>query len=103
MNALLKKGVEMIITKRLLLRIFFIIELICFGIIYFFGAQGIVALQKRKQEIEAIKMERERLQGLVKQVESSLYEWAHKDFLKEKIAREELHMARPGEFVYIFD
>jgi len=93
----------MIITKRLLLRIVFLAEIVCFFGFYIFGAQGLVALHKRKKEIYASQQEKQRLQGLVKEIEFSLHEWVQGSFLKEKIAREELHMARPDELVYIFE
>ena len=93
----------MIITKRLWIRLIFVGELICFFGFYFFGAQGLVALHIRKKEFYAACSEKETLQGLIKGLESSLSEWTTEKFFKEKMAREQLHMARPGELVYVIE
>ncbi|NBQ16998.1 septum formation initiator family protein [bacterium] len=91
----------MIITKRLWLRLFFGLEVICFLGFYFFGAQGIVNLLHRKKYNQQLVQEKIRLQESIKELESSINLWQTDSFLKEKMAREQLYMARPEELVYV--
>ncbi len=91
----------MIITKRLWIRLFFVIEILCFFGFYFFGAQGLLQLESRKKYNQKIIQDIENLQGLLKELELSISEWQTDEFLKEKMAREQLYVARPHETVYV--
>lgn len=91
----------MVITKRLWLRLFFAVEVICFFWFYFFGAQGIMQLLKRNNYNQQLGKKIEVLQDELKALEYSINEWQVNSFLKEKMAREQLDMARPNELIYV--
>ncbi len=91
----------MVITKRLWGRLFFVGEVFCFFGFYLFGAQGIMQLSKRNDYNQQLSKEIESLQATLKELKSSIDEWKTNSFLKEKMAREQLDMARPYELVYM--
>lgn len=101
MKALKKEYKKMIITKRLWLRLFFTVEVVCFFGFYFFGAQGVINLLHRKKYNQQLVQEKIKLQESLKELELSVNAWQTDSFLKEKIAREQLYMARPEELVYV--
>ena len=74
---------------------------IVFVISFFFSKEGISELQEARrrvsqleQDVAHLRGENQRLAGEIANVRSS-------DFTVERIAREDLGMARPGEIVYV--
>jgi len=88
------------ISKKSVLRIFFGVELAVFAGIYVLGAQGISALWNMGQENQLLITEIAALKNEVEQLDKELIAWNNHDFYKEKIAREELQMARAHDEVY---
>lgn len=97
----LKEGeLKMVITKRHMLRIFFMFEIVIFVGIYFFSAQGLRVLQGMQTENEQVYEEITYLKDEIAVLEEQVADWEHNSFYKEKIAREELQMAKKGDEVY---
>ena len=90
----------MVITKRHMLRIFFMFEIFIFVAIYFFSAQGLRVLQGMQKENEHVYEEVAYLKNEIAILEQEVAEWESNSFYKEKIAREELQMAKKGDEVY---
>ncbi len=88
------------IGKKSVLRIFFGVELVVFAGVYLLGAQGIRALWHMDQENKVLTTEIVVLKNEVEQLDKQLIAWNNHDFYKEKIAREELQMARAHDEVY---
>jgi cell division protein FtsB len=92
----------MVITKRFILRLFLIVE-VCGGVIFFiWGPHGMVAVSEKVKEHSLLIGQMEDLQKEVAVLKKQVDQYAHTDFYKEKIAREDLQMARTEEEVYIF-
>ncbi len=89
--------------KRSMLRLFFAIEVMVFGWFYYHGARGVMAVQQLKQENNLIVAQIKQVQAEMQAVETQLLAWKDDSFFKEKIAREELHMAHAGDQIYYFD
>lgn len=90
----------MVITKRHMLRIFFMFEIVVFAGIYFFSAQGLQVLQGMQKENELVYEKITYLNNEIAVLEEEVSEWENNSFYKEKIAREELQMAKKGDEVY---
>ena len=90
----------MVITKRHLLRLFFLLEIIIFIGIYLFSAQGLQVLWGMKKDNLQVKVNIASLQNEIVELEEEVQEWQSNSFYKEKIAREELQMAKTGDEVY---
>jgi len=86
--------------KRILLRVFFSIEVLMFCGVYMYGKNSIsmlVALQNDNRALQAQLYEQEQE---IAQLEYAITQWESSPFYKEKIAREQLQMARAQEQVY---
>jgi len=64
-----------------------------------FGAHGFLAMNQKQQEIEKVKTEIERLNKENAALEGNVKDLKTDPQAIEKIAREELHQARPGEVI----
>jgi cell division protein FtsB len=89
-----------IVIRKYSLIIFFSAEIIILLIYYLFGNRGlptILQLRREKkillQEIEQIKSESANLNNAIELLKKF-------DFYREKIAREQLHMARANDLIY---
>ena len=89
--------------KRSMLRLFFAVEVMIFGWFYYHGARGVQVVQHLKQENNFIVAQIEQIQNEIQLVEGQLAAWKEDSFFREKIAREELHMAHAGDQIYYFD
>jgi cell division protein FtsB len=85
--------------KKIIFRILFAFEIIIMGGFYFFGANGVYALQRLKQEKKGIERQVQDAKFEITNLENKIHDWKSSDFEREKIAREQLHMARPDELV----
>lgn len=93
----------MVQGKRFLLRLFFVVEIILFMIVYFFGTQGLNVVLKMNQENARISSENRQIEEEVEALKKTVSLWKTDPFYKEKIAREQLHMARPGDEIYFLN
>ena len=87
--------------KNRLFLIFFFSQLLFFIISYLFGSTGISFFKAQVQEIESIRSGIELERSDIEKLKSSVADWKGDMFIKEKFARENLHMARPQENIYI--
>ena len=86
--------------KKIGLRIFFIIELIVFVTLYLGGPEGMRWIRKKQEENKQFALKIENLSLEIKKLEAEIQKWEHNHFYQEKIAREQLQMARPTDEVY---
>lgn len=75
-------------------------EVVVFAGIYFFSAQGLRVLQGMQQENEQVQGKIGHLENEIAVLEEEVSEWEGNSFYKEKIAREELQMAKSNDEVY---
>ena len=87
-------------VKRTLLRLFFGLEVCVFVGVYLFGPSGLQTIVRLKRENRQLDQEIEELQARVAVAEQKLAVWQSDDFYKEKIAREQLQMARKGDEIF---
>ena len=77
-----------------------LVEIGFFAHIYFFGKNGIAALQKQRGMVEKINEDIVQLSGEISAIERDIFAWKNNDFFKEKIAREQLQMARKDDILF---
>ena len=89
--------------KRTMLRVFFAIEVCVFVGVYLFGPGGL-------QTMVRLENENKELDGQINELRTEVQSWEHKialwqsdDFYKEKIAREQLQMARSGDQIFYME
>ncbi|MCA9769830.1 septum formation initiator family protein [Candidatus Dependentiae bacterium] len=99
-NALSKKGIMMVVVKHSIMRAFFVIEVFVFCLVYLLGTQGIVRVKQLQRENSKLEQEIILLKQEVNILEQEIISWQTNIFHKEKIAREQLQMARKNEQVY---
>ena len=90
----------MVRMKKIVLKVLLVCEMAGFGHIYFFGSNGIKSLQAQKKVVEDLKSDILVLDAEITQLEKEMYAWQTDDFYKEKIAREQLQMARKGDELF---
>ena len=86
--------------KRLISRGLFCGELIIFVWIYLFGVHGFHHLVHLRTECEQVKQSAQQKQLEVDSLKEQIIAWNVHSFYKEKMAREQLQMARKGELIY---
>jgi cell division protein FtsB len=96
----IKQEVVMVRMKKMLMKVLLVCEMAAFGHIYFFGSNGIASLQVQKRVVEDLKKDILVLDGEIAQLEKEMYAWQTDDFYKEKVAREQLQMARKGDELF---
>ncbi len=89
--------------KKIMLRIFLAAEVVIFGWFYYQGARGVHAVQILRKENEKIAQQIVHVQEEVETIGCQIVAWKGDPFFKEKIAREQLHMAHAGDVIYFFD
>jgi len=65
-----------------------------------FGEHGYLALRRRRQELESLQLEVKRLQEENQKLEQEIKALKSDPNAIEKLAREQLKLARPGEVIY---
>jgi cell division protein FtsB len=98
-----KKNAEIVMAKKIGYKVvagLLVGELLVFVVMYVAGGQGLRAVHALQHENQELYAELVLLKKDVDALEVSLKEWHEKDFYKEKIAREQLQMARAGDTVY---
>ena len=88
--------------KKTLLRVFFAFEVVVFSFVYLFGAQGIAAMRQLEQENLQLHATCSQLDTEVQQLTTHVAQLKTNPFYLEKIARENLHMARKDEVIYVY-
>ncbi len=86
--------------KRLALRLFLFVEVMVFGWLYYYGARGVTSVRELKLENQEIAARIFELQEEIEDVDRKIVAWQTDPFFKEKIAREQLQMARADEIIY---
>ena len=89
------------IGKHQTARVLFALEIIVFAGFYLFGSNGIVALRGLKKEIGEFEKELVCLKKDVDHLQSTVVLQKKHPFFQEKIAREQLQMARADEEIYL--
>lgn len=87
-------------TKRALLRIFVIVEIILFSLFYVFGSHGLQALYRLQSENQILIDEIQALKTTTDVLQQEITLWQTESLIKEKKAREQLQMARADDSVY---
>lgn len=87
--------------KRLIVRIGFAAEVIVFCWVYFLGPQGMRGVWHMRRENEQAHTGVQELRADVGALEREIALLQTSAFYKEKIAREQLQMARVGDVIYI--
>lgn len=90
----------MVRAKKIVMRLFLIVEMAAFGYLYVCGKNGIQILQKQKAAVADLQTNVVQLKKEIDQLEGEIYAWQTDDFYKEKIAREQLQMARKGDELF---
>lgn len=90
----------MLYMKKLCMRFLLLMEIGVFGYIYFFGTNGLQALQSQQMIAAGLQKEVEQMKEEIQQLTQEMYVWQNDSFYKEKIAREQLQMARKGDEIF---
>lgn len=88
-------------VKRLSARLLFVSELLIFVWVYFYGAYGFFELTALRQECAEVAMQKEHELAKIKLLQNKIIAWNVHSFEKEKLAREQLQMARKDEIIYL--
>jgi len=91
----------MIIQKRTIMRISFMVEIIVFSWFYYYGVGGIQEIYQLQEENKSFEQRIVITQQAIEQKQEELAAWQSDSFYKEKLAREQLHMAKEGEEIYL--
>ncbi len=91
------------LAKQHVARIFLCAEIIIFAGFYLFGANGITALMHMKREIDTLDRQVLNLKADVTHLQSTIALQKKHPFFQEKIAREQLQMARVDEEIYLIN
>lgn len=89
------------LQKRVVLRALFIVEAVLFCSFYYYGSSGMREIHQLQRENEHIEEAIVFVQRDIKECDRELTMRYNDPFYKEKIAREQLHMARDGEEIYL--
>jgi len=86
--------------KKIVMRMFLMLEMVAFGYVYVCGKNGLQSLHKHKNSVIDLKKNIVQLDQEVALLEKEIHVWQSDDFYKEKIAREQLQMARKGDELF---
>lgn len=86
--------------KRTMLRVFFAVEVCVFVGVYLFGPSGLQTMVRLERENSHLDDEICQIQADLDGWKDKIAVWQSDDFYKEKIAREQLQMARSGDEVF---
>lgn len=89
--------------KKRIFRMLFGLEVIIFSALYLVGPQGLSLLRGLKKELAQLDRELVVLEQEIARLENQLVALEHDPFYKEKIAREQLQMARKDELIYMIE
>ncbi|MCL5875882.1 MAG: septum formation initiator family protein [Candidatus Dependentiae bacterium] len=87
-------------SKRWIMSLLLAGELLFFSFTFFFGSHGIQALHELRKEITLLQGDIVILENEVDVLNADIIQWRENDFYREKMAREQLQMARKEETIY---
>jgi cell division protein FtsB len=82
------------------MKVLLLFEMTAFGYIYLFGQNGIKELQIQQLSVVELQKNLILLDDEIVQLKKEIYAWQTNDFYKEKVAREQLQMARKGDELF---
>ena len=89
------------IRKRTIMRVVFTVEVVLFGWFYYYGVGGMRDIAQLHEENSGLEQQIARAHQEIALKEQELSSWKSDPFYKEKLAREQLHMAKEGEEIYL--
>lgn len=89
--------------KRGIIRVLFVAETVGFLCMHVFGPQGIRVFQKLADENSVVEQDIQRVRAEIVQLDRRITACKSDAFYKERIAREQLQMARKDDLIYYFD
>ncbi len=87
--------------KKNMVHMILLTEILVFGFFYYAGNQGMRSVRAIARENEQVALEIEEVTTEIAALEETIYAWQTDSFYKEKLAREELHMANANEEIYL--
>lgn len=87
-------------NKRMVLRKLLVVEVVIFIGYYLFGVHGLQAIKCIKRENGMLQESIVHMQKEIAGLENDIVQWDTNLFYKEKIAREQLQLAREGDEIY---
>lgn len=87
--------------KRMVPRAILAVEIVVFMWMYCFGSQGIRAVYAMRTENDLLEVQLAQEHKMLTLLERDVQMWQENSFVKEKLAREQLQMAREDEEIYI--
>ncbi|OGB83238.1 hypothetical protein A3F66_05350 [candidate division TM6 bacterium RIFCSPHIGHO2_12_FULL_32_22] len=94
-------SVSKLSLNKLLLRFFFLFQITIFSYNFFWGKDGIFLLNLFKQENMLLSKKIDSVNSEVANLNIDIEAWKTDPFLKEKMARENLQMAKSSDEIYI--
>ncbi len=91
------------IQKRMVMRILFTVEVILFGWFYYYGMCGMCEISQLQVDNSVLEQQIAVVHHEIERKEQELCAWGSDSFYKEKLAREQLHMAKEGEEIYLIN
>jgi len=88
--------------KRLLFRCFFALEIVMFAYFYTFGSQGLPAWFALQKETSILEQEITVLQNEIATFKKQIALFEQYSLLIEKVAREQLQLARSDDYIFYF-
>jgi cell division protein FtsB len=85
-----------------LLKWLLVVEFTMFLSVYFFGPHGMQLLYSMEKENNVLENTIQKLNNEITELTTEIALFEQYDFYKEKIAREQLQMARKGETIYVY-
>ncbi len=96
----MKFALDVKLLKRRIMRVFFALEVAVFAGFYLFGGNGIHYLAQLESENNELDAQLVHIRREVALLNEQIAQWQADPFFKEKIAREQLQMAREGDEIY---
>lgn len=87
-------------VKRIISRLLFALELLIFGWVYLFGVHGFYHLLELRNEADQVGQKLVCKKTDIDMIKEQIIAWNVHSFYKEKMAREQLQMARSNELIY---
>lgn len=85
------------IAKCIVSRVFLTVEIMIFVSVYFFGSNGMAVLSELERENAQLEADIDKLRSEIQGLELDIVQWNEDPYYKEKIAREQLQMARADD------
>lgn len=82
------------------MKLLFVFELGCFFQLYVYGKNGLQLLHKQESELRTVRSQVDQIKKSIEHISAEIDEWQRDDFYREKIAREQLQMARKGDKLF---